>query len=188
MNEQAHARSKFPASPAAGSYGHPIHPALVGVPIGAWVASLVFDLASRFTVDTEVFVRGAMWLIALGILGGLIAAVFGLIDLVRLPRGTPAFRTGLLHAALNAILLALYATSFALRWAQFTAPKVPGALIALNVASLVLLVVTGWLGGTMVYRYGLRVVDEATQAEGFEKASPPEHPAGGLGPRQTQEA
>jgi hypothetical protein len=43
--------AKEPATPAAGPYGHPFHPILVTVPIGAWIASVVFDLAGRASTD-----------------------------------------------------------------------------------------------------------------------------------------
>lgn len=56
-----------PASALAGSEGHPIHPILVTVPIGAWIASLVFDVASRVSDDPATFGRGAMWLLVIGI-------------------------------------------------------------------------------------------------------------------------
>ena len=60
-------RAKRPISrPLAGPYGHPYHPALVSVPIGAWVASLVFDVASHFATKPAVLAAGSEWLIALG--------------------------------------------------------------------------------------------------------------------------
>ena len=43
--------AKVPVTVAAGPYGHPFHPILVTVPIGAWVCSLVFDVASRVKGD-----------------------------------------------------------------------------------------------------------------------------------------
>jgi hypothetical protein len=55
-------------SALAGPYGHPVHPILVTVPIGAWVASLGFDIASHIADEADVFAKGAFWLIALGVL------------------------------------------------------------------------------------------------------------------------
>src|SRR5215213_9285979 len=87
---------KHPVTPLAGPYGHPFHPILVTVPIGAWIASLVFDLASHAVDDPSFLSRGAEWLIAVGIIGAVAAAIFGLLDLLTIPRGTRAFSTGLL--------------------------------------------------------------------------------------------
>ena len=70
-------QAKTPVTALAGPYGHPLHPAMVAVPIGAWIASLVFDVGSRVAGDGEFLARGSRWLIALGVLGALAAAVFG---------------------------------------------------------------------------------------------------------------
>ena len=158
--------AKRPVSGLAGPYGHPFHPILVTVPIGAWVASLVFDLASRLGSQPDVFATGSRWLVGLGIVGALAAAMFGLLDLFAIPTGTRAFRTGLLHMTLNLVVVVLFATSFLLRGGD--APDgVSVGLIALSLVALALLAVSGWLGGQLAYRYGVRVADEATQAEGY---------------------
>ena len=61
--------AKQPLSAAlAGPYGHPFHPLLVTVPIGAWVAALVFDLASHLVTDADFLAKGALWLVAIGVL------------------------------------------------------------------------------------------------------------------------
>src|SRR3954447_9317256 len=95
-------RAKHPASAAlAGPYGHPFHPILVTVPIGAWVSSLVFDIASQVVDHPGFLNQGSEWLIAIGVLGALAAAMIGLLDLFAIPTGTSAFRTGLVHMTLN---------------------------------------------------------------------------------------
>ncbi len=72
-------QAKRPVSAAlAGPYGHPFHPILVTVPIGAWVAGSVFDIASHVVEDPAFLARGAVWLIALGVLSALAAAAIGL--------------------------------------------------------------------------------------------------------------
>src|ERR687883_238645 len=77
--------AKHPVTPLAGPYGHPLHPILVTVPIGAWVAALVFDIVSRAGDDGPAFAKGAYWLVGIGIVGALVAAVFGLLDLLAVP-------------------------------------------------------------------------------------------------------
>lgn len=162
----AHGRAKHPRSILAGPYGHPFHPVLVTVPIGAWVAGVVFDLVAMVGDDEEPFARGAMWLVAIGIIGALAAAVLGLLDLSVIPRGTAAFRTAIAHMALNLVAVGLFAVSFGVRWAE-DGDRVPGAAFALSLAALCLVGASGWLGGKLSYRYGVRVVDEDTQGDGF---------------------
>src|SRR3954463_13216753 len=90
----------------AGPYGHPFHPILVTIPIGAWIASLVFDIASRVaTGGSQAMVNASHWLILVGAVGAAIAALFGLMDLLTIPRGTKAFATGLTHMLLNSTVL-----------------------------------------------------------------------------------
>lgn len=159
---------KRPVTPAAGPYGHPFHPILVTVPIGAWIASIAFDIGSRFADDADVFATGAYWLVALGIAGALAAAVFGFLDLLAIPKGTPAFRTGLTHMALNLAVVVAFVVSFLVRHGGIDDPAETSiGLIVLSAVSLAALGLSGWLGGKLTYRYGVRVVDEQTQADGF---------------------
>src|SRR5487761_1139087 len=95
-------RAKRPISPLAGPYGHPFHPILVTIPIGAWVASLIFDIATKVNSAGSVsFVNASYWLIGIGVIGAVLAAVFGLMDLLTIPRSTKALRVGLAHMGLN---------------------------------------------------------------------------------------
>jgi len=160
---------KRPVSPLlAGPYGHPWHPILVTVPIGAWVASLVFDIASHVVDRPGFLTEGSEWLIALGVLGALAAAAIGLLDLLAIPTGTPAFRTGLLHMSLNLAVTGGYLGNFFWRHGDYTDGRpVAAGPLTLSVISLAVLGVSGYLGGKLAYRYGVRVADEATQATGF---------------------
>ena len=161
-------RGKHPVSPLlTGPYGHPFHPILVTVPIGAWVTGLVFDIASHIVDRPGFLTEGSRWLIAIGVLGALAAATVGLLDLFGIPTGTAAFRTGLLHMTLNLLVTAAYAINFFWRNGLTTGEPVPGGPLALAVVSIAVLAVSGFLGGKLAYRYGVRVADEATQAEGF---------------------
>lgn len=162
--------AKQPRTPLAGPYGHPFHPALVTIPIGTWVGSLVFDIASRVSdEDSAMFAEAAYWLIGLGIVGALVAAVFGLLDLLTIPRGTEVFKTALTHMALNLAVVALFAVDFIVRAAQGyeEARSLP---LVLSVVAIGLLGISGWLGGELAYHYGVRVADERTQSEGFREA------------------
>ncbi|WP_219825883.1 DUF2231 domain-containing protein [Nonomuraea typhae] len=166
---------KQPVTVLAGPYGHPVHPILVTVPIGAWVASMVFDIASHLHAPGGFLAQGSLWLIALGGIGALGAASVGFLDLFAIPPATPAFRTGLVHMGLNLAVTAGYAAGFAWRLGGYQeARPVPAGQIALSAVCLVVLAVSGYLGGKLAFRYGVRVADERTQAEGFT-ARPAEH-------------
>ena len=159
-------RAKHARTVLAGPYGHPFHPILVTIPIGTWVASLVFDIFGLAVGDPTAFALGAQVLIAIGVIGALLAAVFGFIDLSVIARGTPAQRTGLIHMSLNLAIVALFAVNWFIR-ATSDHDEVSIVGMVLSIIALVALGVSGWLGGKLAYRYGVRVADEGTQAEGF---------------------
>jgi uncharacterized membrane protein len=163
-------QAKRPVTALAGRYGHPLHPALVAVPIGAWIASLVFDVASHLVHGPQFLTQGSRWLIALGVLGAIAAASVGFLDLFAIPTGTRAFRIALVHMSINLAVTAAYAAGFVIRTGHQTGPVGWGPL-ALSAVALAALSVAGYLGGELAYRYGVRVADETTQADGYEPVS-----------------
>jgi uncharacterized membrane protein len=169
---QPPAQAKRPVTKLAGPYGHPVHPALVAVPIGAWIASLVFDVASHLVHSGQFLAEGSRWLIGLGVLGALVAASVGFLDLFAIPTGTRAFRIALVHMSINLAVTAGYAVGFVVRGAHPITP-VPVGPLALSAVALAALGVSGYLGGELAYRYGVRVADEASQAEGYRQSSVP---------------
>jgi uncharacterized membrane protein len=168
-------QAKRPVSAVlAGPYGHPFHPILVTVPIGAWVCSLVFDVASRFVREPGPLAQGSTWLIGLGVLGALAAASVGFLDLLGLPGRTRVFRTALVHMGLNLTVTAAYAVNFAWRQADYgSAQPVGYPMLVLSAVSVAVLWLSGFLGGKLAYHYGVRVADESTQAQGYDTEPAP---------------
>jgi uncharacterized membrane protein len=106
----------------------------------------------------------AFWMIVAGVIGGLVAAPFGLIDYLAIPKNTRARRVGLLHGAGNVVVLLLFAGSLFLRWDSPAAPLThqPTTLaLALSFAGFLLAGVTGWLGGELVDRLAVGVDEGA---------------------------
>jgi uncharacterized membrane protein len=158
--------AKRPRSVLAGPYGHPFHPILVTVPIGAWVASLVFDLISKGSDRAETFAEGAFWLLVIGIVGALLAAVFGVMDLLTIPSRTRAASTAITHMALNTMVIVIFGINAVIRDSEGR-DAVSDLALGLTVVGLLVLGASGWLGGKLSYRYGVRVADERTQAGGY---------------------
>lgn len=152
----------------AGPYGHPFHPMLVTVPIGAWVISLGFDIASHLVARPGFLVQGSQWLIAAGVIGAVAAGAAGFLDFGGIPAGTAAYRTACIHMCINLALIFAYGLNFIwrLRTHQPDVPVGAGALL-LSTVSVATLCVSGYLGGKLSYRYGVRVASEAVQADGY---------------------
>jgi uncharacterized membrane protein len=139
-------------------FGHPIHQMLIVLPLGLLTGAVIFDVI-RLLTSAPQFGVVSFWLIAAGVVSGLLAAVFGLVDWLAIPAGTRARRVGALHAVGNGVVVALFAVSWLMRRG---APESPPTLaIVLSLAGGALSVVTGWLGGELVDRLGVGVDDGA---------------------------
>src|SRR3954463_9740204 len=116
MTDPSQLPAKRPVSAMlAGPYGHPFHPILVTVPIGAWVSSLVLDIAARVSNDTAALSLGATWLVGIGLVGAVLAATVGFLDFLGIPSGTRAHRIALLHMGLNLAATALFLVALLVR-------------------------------------------------------------------------
>jgi uncharacterized membrane protein len=140
-------------------FGHPIHPMLIVFPLGLLAIAVIFDIA-RLLTGNDLLAAVSFWNIAAGVIGGLLAAVFGLIDWLNVPQGTRAKQIGLMHGGGNVVVVVLFAISWLLR---LNAPNyVPDTLgFVLALLGVLLALVTGWLGGELVDRLGVGVDDGA---------------------------
>jgi uncharacterized membrane protein len=135
--------------------GHPIHPMLVPIAIGLWIFSLVGDLIHAGGSANPAWTTVAYYCMGGGIVGALLAAVPGLIDLLSLPEGPR--KTAIAHMVINLTVVGLYVVNF---WMRSGAPENPGRLLWLSIVAIAMLVVSGWLGGKMVYELGVAVSTE----------------------------
>jgi uncharacterized membrane protein len=158
--------AKNPANVLAGPYGHPSHPIVVMVPIGAWASSLVLDILSRASKGrrSKGYARSSRSLMGVGLLGAGGAALTGLLDYTTIPRGTRAKKLATAHLFMNVSAVASYAMNFLDRDPD---ERVPDGAFRRSLATISALGVSGIIGGELAYRYGVRVADERSQARGF---------------------
>ncbi len=139
-------------------FGHAIHPMLIPFPLGLLSASVIFDVIYVFRRN-GLWAQIAFWNTAGGIIGGLAAAVFGLIDWLNIPAGTRAKAIGMRHGMGNVVVVALFSASWLLRLRE---PRRPGTIaLVLSILGVSLAAVTGWLGGELVERLGVGVDSDA---------------------------
>ncbi|HEY7410581.1 MAG TPA: DUF2231 domain-containing protein [Vicinamibacteria bacterium] len=132
--------------------GHPIHVILVAYPIGLWTFSLVCDVVYRMGWGGEAWADAALYTLGGGIVGALLAAVPGLIDLLSL--ADPAVKkVGILHMAVNLGAVAVFGFGFLLRLGgnEGVFP------VLLSLAGVIAIGISGWLGGELVYAHGVGV-------------------------------
>ena len=166
-NDPGFRRAKRPRSVIAGPYGHPFHATVVTIPIGAWTAAVVFDIAALLGAAPGALATGALWLVVIGVIGGVVAAVFGLLDFSQLPAGTRVKRTAVWHLIFNSTALVLFIISAIVRSGDPDDPSVAGFVLAL--IGILVVGVSGFLGGELAYRHGVRVADEQDQQRAYTR-------------------
>ncbi|TDB70391.1 DUF2231 domain-containing protein [Micromonospora sp. KC723] len=139
--------------------GHPVHPMLVMFPLALLVTGALFDIVDAVG-GPDFLGEAAYWNITVGLVGGLLAAAAGTVDLLAIPAGTRAKRVALTHAAANVAVVLLFAAVWAVRLSA-ESRTAGGALIAIEVVAVALLGISAWLGGELVDRLGVGVDPEA---------------------------
>ncbi|MGI8998650.1 MAG: DUF2231 domain-containing protein [Candidatus Limnocylindria bacterium] len=147
-------RGAQPGHPSTAALrGHPLHPAVVPLPIGMLAAAASSDLLHLMTGD-RFFARASRWLVGGGVASGIAAAALGLVDFatIRAARGP----TGIGHAGGNAAVLTMSGLSLLIR--VRAGNRLPASAFVLSAASAGLLLVTGWLGGELAFRQRIGVM------------------------------
>ncbi|MEJ7593679.1 MAG: DUF2231 domain-containing protein [Planctomycetaceae bacterium] len=135
-------------------FGHRLHPILAAFPIGLLGGSVAFDILYLATANSR-WGDISFWMLAAGVVGGLVAAPFGSLDWFSIAPGTRAKRIGLYHGATAVTSIAIFAVS---AWLRYETPTEPGMLaIILSFVAQTVLLVAGWLGGELVERMGIGV-------------------------------
>ncbi|MNK63543.1 hypothetical protein D3C87_827630 [compost metagenome] len=147
---------------------HPLHPMLIPIPIACFVLTLIGDLAYAGT-QNPFWYSFSIWTMGIGIIGGLLAAVPGLMDyLTVVPQGL-AKRQATTHMVLNVSIVVLFIINLGLR--LFTTASTGGLWtlsLALTIIGVLALGYSGWLGGELVFRHRIGVEERGQpEAEGL---------------------
>jgi uncharacterized membrane protein len=145
---------------------HPVHPMLVGFPIGLWVFALVCDVVHA-AGGTSVWQTVAIYCIAAGIAGALVAAVPGLIDYFSINEAAMK-RIANLHLTVNLVAVVIFAINL---WLRFRLPADSYLPLAMSIVGVLALGIGGWLGGEMVFVKGMAVEAVDKLAKKVEKSS-----------------
>ena len=140
-------------SSTASIKGHPLHAMLIPLPIGLWIFSLISDLIFKFGYGPSVWNDVAFYTLAGGTLGALVAAVPGFLDFTDI-NNLKTRTIAIWHMRINLFTVVLYAVNFWLRMHRAPNDNLP---ILLSVAGIILITISGWLGGELVYVRGVAV-------------------------------
>jgi uncharacterized membrane protein len=136
-------------------FGHPVHPLLIVVPLGLFVATMIIDTIYLFTLNS-LLPAVSFFNIAIGVLGGLLAALFGFLDWSVIPLNTRAKSIGAWHGIGNVVVVVMFALSWWFRSTSINFEPTQTALV-LSYSAIVLGVVTAWMGGELVFRLNVGV-------------------------------
>jgi uncharacterized membrane protein len=135
---------------------HPLHPALVHIPVSMWIASVVFDLLGLAGIaDQAVMARLAFYAILLGLVVVLVAIPTGIADWFGIRKEKPAWTLGIFHMALNWIASLAFSVSLGMRSRQDS--SIDSLAVILSLVGVGILLVSAYLGGRMTYAYGISV-------------------------------
>ncbi len=145
--------------------GHPIHPMIIPLPIGAFIFSTV-SLILFAAVGDAFWLQASYWLSIVGVVTGLAAAIPGLVDWSTIPRNVEAKRIATWHMVINASVVLIFLVSWLLLggWNGIRAGNLAAPLI-LQVLGVAWLTVSGWLGWEMVYRHHVAVEPVSAQEQ-----------------------
>jgi uncharacterized membrane protein len=134
---------------------HPLHPLLVTFPIAFLVAAAATDVAF-WLLDDAFWARASFWLIAAGLVTGIVAALTGMMDFLRIPR-VREHKAGWAHMIGNVAALGFTLVNLLIRLNNIEGAIVPiGLIISVVVATL--LGITGWYGAELIYRHKVAVI------------------------------
>ena len=138
--------------------GHPLHPIFAHIPVAMWPGALIFDLLSNLQIGGNAVVRLSFYSIAFGLVAALAAVPTGWVDWSGIKKGKPAWKLGLYHMLLNIVVAVLFAVNLYLRRASFRqATEVDRIPLLLSVVGTIILIGSAYLGGRMVFEYGISV-------------------------------
>ena len=151
--------------------GHPIHPPLTDATIGTFTFATVAAILSKIGVAEEAAAQ-AWWLaLIIGLIVYAATAATGWIDWFQISRGTPLKRTATIHAAANIAGGALFGLAAILGHAGYEDRAVETLPFLLTLLGFGGLTVGGWIGGTIVFVHGMRVLE--LQDEPTRRATAP---------------
>lgn len=135
--------------------GHPLHPILVTIPLGLWPFSVVADLIYMFGWGPEAWKMTALYCLGGGLIGAIPAIITGYIDFTGIRNDTAA-RVAKFHLWINVAVFAILSVDFVWRWRE-TGPPFSTGPVVLSIISILLLGISGWLGGELISKYKVSV-------------------------------
>ena len=139
--------------------GKPSHPPLTDASIGAYAAGALMLLFGALGVEEGPMAHGALLAISLGLLLAAPTALTGLLDWLKLAKGSPARKVATIHLFTMVAATVVFALTWLAHLDGYDTDRVGTLAAVLGLAGFALLAVGGYLGGTLAFVYGVRVLN-----------------------------
>jgi uncharacterized membrane protein len=160
-----------------GTPGHPLHPPLTDATIGTYTFATVAALLSKVGIAEEEAAQGWTLALIVGLVVSGPTAVTGFADWLQISRGTPLWRTATAHMIAMLIATAFFLVAIGAGYSDGIDGAVTDGAFILTLIAFFGLTVGGWLGGTVVFNYGMRVLN-LVEEPASRAASPLPQPEG----------
>lgn len=138
--------------------GHPLHPAIVHIPVGAWLSAAVIDVVRRHAGPGSIAPVVALFCVVVGLIVAALAVPTGVAEWTPIKQERPAWKLGLYHMILNLVAALVWAANLGLRWKALpTSRPITDAVVVTSVVAAVLVLVSSYLGSLMVFAQGTSV-------------------------------
>jgi uncharacterized membrane protein len=165
--------------------GHPTHPPLTDATIGMYTLAAILGVLGALGVAEESLAKGWWLALVVGLVVNAPTAITGILDWLEITRGTPLWRTATLHWITMVSATVFFALAAIFGHDGYGDGEIPGGPLILTLIGFGVLTFGGWLGGTIVYVHGMRVlnlVEEPTARAVTPGHSEKEAAAGGERP------
>jgi uncharacterized membrane protein len=154
--------------------GHPLHPPLTDAAIGIYTFATIAALLSKVGIAESEAAHGWALALIVGLVVGLATALTGFVDWLRIERGTPLWRTATAHMIAMLLATAFFLVATGAGYGDGIDGVLPDGAFILTLVGFLVLTVGGWLGGAVVFTYGMRVLNLVEEPAG-RAASPVPH-------------
>jgi uncharacterized membrane protein len=139
--------------------GHPLHPPLTDATIGIYTFATIAAVLSKVGIAEQKAAEGWTLALIVGLILSAPTAITGFVDWLRIERGTSLWRTATAHMVAMLIATAFFLVAIGAGYGDGIDGAITDGAFLLTLIGFFVLTVGGWLGGAVVFTYGMRVLN-----------------------------
>lgn len=142
--------------------GHPLHPAIVHVPLGLWTGACAIDLVVWYSPGRDVLPALALYAVCLGLAAAVAAVPTGVADWASIKKEKPAWKIGVFHMLVNLVATLVWSVNLGIRLSAYrTGESMPQAVLVTSLIATALIFIGGYLGSLLVFDRGVSIARQS---------------------------